>query len=162
MTKEDFYDLIRTNLRNEIKELAALLTLLALTMSMGLLAPDDDKDKATKNRFRFIQKTIDRFLSELLFFYNPGEMTQTLSGGIPAIGIFKDISKFMGHFTEEITGLDLSNPDRSMEEVRKNAQPIKNAMKLFPISKSFVNYFAIFDEDFAKEFDVTIPKNNSF
>jgi hypothetical protein len=33
---------------------------------------------------------------------------------------------------------------------------------LFPISKSFVNYFAIFDEDFAKEFDVTIPKNNSF
>jgi hypothetical protein len=160
MTKEDFYDLIRTNLRNEIKELAALLTLLALTMSMGLLAPDDDKDKATKNRFRFIQRTIDRFLSELMFFYNPGEMTQTLSGGIPAIGIFKDISKFMGHFTEEITGLDLSNPDRSMEEVRKNAQPIKNAMKLFPISKSFVNYFAIFDEDFAKEFDVTISKTN--
>ena len=162
MTKEDFYDLIRTNLRNEIKELAALLTLVALTMSMGLLAPDDDKDKATKNRFRFIQRTIDRFLSELLFFYNPGEMTQTLSGGIPAIGIFKDISKFMGHFTEEITGLDFSNPDRSMEEVRKNAQPIKNLMKLFPISKSFVNYFAIFDEDFAKEFDVTIPKNNTY
>ena len=160
MTKEDFYDLIRTNLRNEIKELAALLTLLALTMSMGLLAPDDDTDKATKNRFRFIQRTIDRFLSELLFFYNPGEMTQTLSGGIPAIGIFKDISRFMGHFTEEITGLDLSNPDRSMEEVRKNAQPIKNAMKLFPISKSFVNYFAIFDEDFAKEFDVTIQKTS--
>ncbi len=87
-------------------------------------------------------------------------MTQTLSGGIPAIGIFKDISRFTSHFTKEITGFDYSNPLRTSEEVRKNAQPIKNSMKLFPISKSFVNYFAIFDEDFAKEFDVTIQKTN--
>ena len=160
LSKEEFYDLIRTNLRNEIKELAVMLSLMGVVFAMGMIAPDDDKDKASKNMYRFAQRTVDRFLSELLFFYNPGEMTQTLSGGIPAVGIFKDISRFTSHFTKEITGLDYSNPLRSTEEVRKNAQPIKNAMKLFPISKSFVNYFAIFDEEFAKEFDVTIQKTS--
>ena len=160
LSKEEFYDLIRNNLRNEIKELALMLSLMGVVFAMGMIAPDDDEDKASKNMYRFAQRTVDRFLSELLFFYNPGEMTQTLSGGIPAIGIFKDISRFTSHFTKEITGLDYSNPLRTSEEVRKNAQPIKNAMKLFPISKSFVNYFAIFDEDFAKEFDVTIQKTN--
>jgi len=160
LSKEEFYDLIRTNLRNEIKELAVMLSLMGVVFAMGMIAPDDDEDKASKNMYRFAQRTVDRFLSELLFFYNPGEMTQTLSGGIPAVGIFKDISRFTSHFTKEITGLDYSNPLRSTEEVRKNAQPIKNAMKLFPISKSFVNYFAIFDEEFAKEFDVTIQKTS--
>jgi len=160
LSKEEFYDLIRNNLRNEIKELALMLSLMGVVFAMGMIAPDDDEDKASKNMYRFAQRTVDRFLSELLFFYNPGEMTQTLSGGIPAIGIFKDVSRFTSHFTKEITGLDYSNPLRTSEEVRKNAQPIKNAMKLFPISKSFVNYFAIFDEDFAKEFDVTIQKTS--
>ena len=45
-----------------------------------------------------------------------------------------------------------------MEEVRKEAQPIKNVMKLFPVSNSIIPLLASFDEEFAKEFDVTISK----
>ena len=158
ITKEDFADLIRTNLYNQTKELGILLGLTALAFSMGAIGPDDEDDKADKNRFRYYQRVIDKFTSELAFFYNPAEIVNTLDGGIPALGLFRDIERFFTHFTLETTGFDLSDPNKSMEDVRKDAQPIKNLMKVFPVSKSFVTYFSIFNEDFAKEFDVTIPK----
>ena len=93
-----------------------------------------------------------------MFFYNPSEMANTLDAGMPLLGLLKDINRFAGHTAKEITGLDTSNPGKTADEVRKDAQPTKNLMKMFPLAKSFVNYLAMFNEDFAKEFDVTIPK----
>jgi len=161
MTREDFIDLIRTNLRNQIKELMVLGSLFGIMLSMGFIAPDDDEDKATKNAYRYAQRVVDKFVSELSFFYNPAEIEQTLSGGIfPAVGIVEDFSRFFNHFTMEVTGMDL-NPETSYEDVRKKAQPVKNLMKMFPGSKSAVTYLSIFSEDFAKEFDVTIQKESN-
>jgi hypothetical protein len=160
MTREDFIDLIRTNLRNQIKELMVLGSLFGIMLSMGFVAPDDDEDKATKNAYRYAQRVVDKFVSELSFFYNPAEIEQTLSGGIfPAVGIAEDFSRFYSHFVMEVTGMDL-DPETSYDDVRKKAQPVKNLMKMFPGSKSAVTYLSIMSEDFAKEFDVTIQKES--
>jgi len=160
MTKEQFIDMIRNNLQNQIKELAMLGALIGMMFSLGFMAPDDDKDKATKNAHRFIVKTIDKFVGELSFFYNPVNYQSLLDQGIfPAAGIIRDFGKFMDHTWMETTGLDM-NPSTSPEDVRKKAQPIKNAMKMFPFTKSLVTYLAILDADFAKEYDVTIQKEN--
>ena len=160
MDREQFIDLIRTNLRNQLKELAILGALFGVMLSLGFVAPDDDEDKATKNLHRYAQKVTDKFVGELSFFYNPAELEQTLSGGIfPAMGIAKDFSRFFSHFVRETTGLDL-DPETSTEDVRKKAQPIKNLMKMLPVTKSAVTYLAIFNTDFAKEFDVTIQKDS--
>ena len=160
ITRTEFADLIRQNLYNEVKELRALLMLMGLAVSVGFMAPDDDEDRATKNRFRYFQRTLDGFISELSFFYNPAEMTNILSGGIPAISLFEDIERFIRHSRLDVTGFDYSNPNKTTEQVRKNAQPIKYLMKMFPGTKSLVTWLAAFDEDFAKEFDVTLPKTN--
>jgi hypothetical protein len=159
MSRADFNDLIIINLRNQIKELTTLLALFGAALSLGLISPDDDEDKATKNAHRYAQKVVDKFVGELSFFYNPLEIQKLLSGSaFPAIGLFSDITRFMSHFTREITGIDFSDFEKSPEDVRKKAQPIKNAMKIFPVTKSLVTYLAIFSEDFAKEYDVTIQK----
>jgi hypothetical protein len=159
MSKEDFNDLIINNLRNQIKELTTLVVLLGMALSLGLIAPDDDEDKATKNLHRYSQRVVDKFVGELSFFYNPVEIQKILSGSsFPAIGLFTDILRFTKHFTMEVTGVDLSDFEKSPEEARKKAQPIKNAMKMLPVTKSLVTYIAIFDEEFAKEYDVTIQK----
>ena len=158
ITKEEFADLIQTNLRNQVKELIILFSMLGIAFAVGAITPDDDDDKARKNFIRFNQRVIDKFISELLFFYNPSEMANTLDSGMPLLGLLKDAGRFAAHTAIEITGFDISNPDKTAEEVRKNAQPTKNLMKMFPLAKSFVNYLAMFDENFAKEFDVTIPK----
>jgi hypothetical protein len=42
--------------------------------------------------------------------------------------------------------------------VKKEAQPIKNLAKMFPVTKSLINYLAMIDEEFAKEYDITIQK----
>ena len=160
ITKEDFADLIQTNLYNQRKELLILLNMLALSFAIGAIAPDDDEDRAKKNQFRYFQKVIDKFISELGFFYNPVEMASTLDSGMPLLGTVTQVGKFATHLMKEISGFDISNPDRSIKEVRKRAQPTKNLMKMFPLSKSFVNYLAMFDEEWAKAMDVTIPKRN--
>lgn len=161
MTREDFIDLIRTNLSNQLKELAIFAALIAAKLSLGLMAPDDDEDKATKNLHRFAIRTMDKFVGELSFFYNPAEFESVLSGGIfPAVGILNDFSRFTKNLYRETTGFDM-DPETTPEEVRKKAQPIKYAMKMFPITKSLVTYLAILDSDFAKEYQVTIQKESS-
>jgi hypothetical protein len=159
MTREEFIDLIRTNLRNQMKELALTLSLIGLSFSMGLIGPDDDDTRAEKNAFRYSQRIIDKFVSELTFFINPFEFQNILEGNLlPAIGVVTDITRFGTHLTKEVTGFDVSDPTKSFEEVKKDAQPIKNLAKMFPLTKSLINYAAMIDEEFAKEYDITVSK----
>lgn len=161
MTKADFIDMVRNNLHNQMKELAMLGALIALMFSMGFMAPDDDEDKAAKNFHRFTIKVMDKFVSELSFFYNPVNYESLLSGSIfPAVGLISDMGRFVRHTYLETTGLDM-DPATSQEDVREKAQPIKYAMKMLPFTKSLVTYLAIMDSDFAKEYDVTIQKESS-
>lgn len=159
--RAEFIDMIRTNLRNQMKELSILASLLGAAIALGMIGTDDDDDRADKNRFRYAQRVIDKFVSEVSFFYNPAEFQKILSGSIfPAINIFSDFGRFVDHFIMETTGLDTSNPELSVEQVRKKAQPIKNFGKMFPFTKSLFTYGAILDPEFAKEFDVTIQKES--
>ena len=103
---------------------------------------------------------MDKFVSELSFFYNPVNYESLLSGSIfPAAGLISDMSKFVKHSAMEATGLDL-DPSTSQEDVRKKAYPLKYGMKTFPFTKSLVTYLSIFDSEFAKENDVTIQKDS--
>jgi hypothetical protein len=161
MDKDDFIDLVRTNLRNQVKELAILSSLFGAMLAMGFMAPDDDKDKASKNFYRYSQKVVDKFTSELMFFYNPVEFQNILSGGMfPAIGLLSDFEKFTSHFLMETTGYDITNPSLTPEEVREKALPIKYLAKELPVTKSLITYISLFSSDFAKEYDITIQKQN--
>lgn len=161
MTEEDFKDMVRTNLKNQVQELTTLLVLFGLKLSMGLLAPEDDEDKATKNFFRFSQRVVDKFVGELSFFYNPLEAEKIFEGSIfPAIGVFSDIIKFMSHFSSQVLGVELFDPSLSSEEVREKAMPVKYLAKMLPVTKSLLTYGAILNEDFAKEYDITIQKES--
>jgi hypothetical protein len=160
MTKEDFKDMVITNLQNQLRELAALGALLSATIALGFIAPDDNEDKATKNFYRWSQKVLDKFVSEISFFYNPLEIEKILSGSMfPAIGLINDVLKFIQHFWLQTTGLDFE-PNTTFEEAREKAQPIKYAAKALPITKSVIVYAAMFSEEFAKEFDITIQKES--
>jgi hypothetical protein len=161
MSREDFIDMIRINLRNQLKELAILGSLMGMMFALGFTAPDDDDDKATKNFHRYTLRVMDKFVGELSFFYNPAEFQNLLNGGMfPAMGIAGDISKFTKHSLMQITGMDM-NSETSYDDVRKKAQPIKYAMKMLPVTKSIVTYLSILNSNFAKEFDVTINKESN-
>jgi hypothetical protein len=161
MRKEDFIDMIRNNLHNQLKELAMLGALVASMFALGYMAPDDDKDKAAKNFHRFTLRTMDKFVNELSFFYNPVNYEQLLSGSMfPALGIVGDYSKFMSHTFREVTGFDF-DPNTSAEDVRKKSHPLKYGMKALPVTKSLVTYISILNSEFAKDNDVTIQQQSN-
>ena len=157
MNKDEFFDLIRTNLRNEVRELAVLFSLLGALFATGYFAPGNDEDKAAKNAHNYYVRIMDKFVTQLSFFYNPVEFQNILGGGMfPAIGMFADISKFTHNMIMETTGFDITKPTLTPEEVYQKAQPIKYGMQLFPIGKAAITYMSMFDADFAKAFNVTI------
>jgi hypothetical protein len=161
MSKEDFIDMVRANLSNQLRELAVLASLLAASLALGFVAPDDDDDKATKNFYRYSQKVLDKFTSEISFFVNPLEFEKLLSGNMfPAIGLVTDMTKFLQHFWLQTTGLDF-DPNSTFEEVREKAMPIKYAAKSLPVFKSVLTYLSLISSDFAKEFDITIQKESN-
>jgi hypothetical protein len=150
MTPDQFKDMIIDNLRNQMKEIGILVSIVAASIALGYMAPDDDEDRAAKNAFRYAQRVMDKFVSELSFFYNPFEIEKLLSGNMfPAIGLITDIQKFMSHFYSEVTGYDFSDTTDTVEEVRKKAKPIKYLAKLFPGSKAWLTYSAMVSPEFA-------------
>lgn len=163
MSPDDFKDMIRNNIKNELKEIAYMISLTAAIFATGLLAPDDDEDKATRNRHRYIQRALDKLRDEITFFYNPNEIRSIASGGLfPAIGMTTDALNLMKHIIEEITGIGIGGKEgRSAEKVRKDAHPLKYALKLFPGGKPVIMLGASISEGFAKDFDVTIQKQNT-
>ena len=162
MSREDFVDLIRQNLSNQMRELGILVSIMGAAISLGFMAPPPEADKSTKNAFRFAQRTLDKFESELSFFYNPANYEALVGGGMfPALGIVTDFQRFMTNFWLETTGFNLSDPTKTMDEVREKAQPIKYLMKMLPVTKSVLVYLAILNSDFAKEYDITVQKETS-
>jgi hypothetical protein len=162
MDRDEFADMIRTNLRNQLKELLILGSLVGTMFALGFMAPDDDEDKATKNAFRYTQRVVDKFVGELSFFYNPANYEQVLCGSaFPAIGLIADFYKVMSNFFMETTGYDFTDPTKTPEEIRKKAMPVKRVVNLVPAGKSIMTWLAMVNSEFAKEYDITIQKETS-
>ncbi|NDB81358.1 MAG: hypothetical protein EB127_01220, partial [Alphaproteobacteria bacterium] len=161
MDKAEFMDMIKQHLSNQLRELGVLVALTGAMFSLGFMAPPPDADKDKKNAFRYTQKVLGKFQDELAFFYNPMNYENLLNGSMfPAMGIITDFQKFMTNTWLETTGLDLSDPTKSFDDVVKDAHPIKYLMKMLPVTKSVLVYLAMVDAEFAKEYDVTIQKEN--
>lgn len=166
MSRADFIEMVRNNMRNQTREIAIIVVLWQLLGLLGFFEPDDDATKAEKNFFRYTKRTLNRFSQELLFFYNPAEWNSLLSQGVfPSLGLFSEIGRFADHFARQTTGMDgayyLSRKEgSSAESVREDAQPIKYFMRMVPLAKSLVTWLAMTSDTFAEEFDVTLTDQN--
>ena len=162
MDKDEFYDMIRQKLQNEVRELQILMLLIGTTISLGFIEPPDD-DKEQKAKLAVIKNITDRFVDELTFFYLPTNFQDVLSGGIfPGIGLFRDIETFMSNFGREVTGYNISKSYLSPEEVREKAYPIKYGLKLVPGASAWLQFVTIWDAELAKEFGIKPPSTSSY
>ncbi len=157
MEASEFNDMIIRNLRNQVREMIMLLSMLALMIGTGFLEPPDDPQ--AKSVFNFTKRGIDQMINELSFYYNPMNWENLLSGSVfPAIGIVNDVSKLVTNFAMETTGIDYTKPHSSAEEVRDNAQPIKYLLKINPGARQFVLYMAAFAPNMAEEMNIQPPQ----
>jgi hypothetical protein len=150
MTESEFMDLVRSNLRNQIMELAILLTLTALVMGLKAFAPDDDEDKRVINSYKFLIRAMDKLRDELLYFYNPESIFGLISNGIfPSLNY---LTNFMKLFKNSMTELYAINVDN--EELEDKTHVTKYVMKSFPIIYQGVTFLPMFYPELAKDLGI--------
>jgi len=158
MTSSEFSDMFRNNIRNQMYDFVVLATLLGLFFAMKANAPDDDEDERVKNVYKFMLRATDKLLDEILYFYNPTNIGQLISGGIfPSMQLLVNFQKLLTNFGQEMFGLALGK-----EDWVESATPIKYLMKTFPVSNQIQQYLPMFYPELAKDLDIRMQSTSGF
>lgn len=150
MTESEFMDLVRSNLKNQVTELAILLTLGSLVVGLKAFAPDDDEDESVKNIHKFFVRAMDKFRDELLYFYNPESIFNLVSNGIfPALNYLTNFMKVFKNFMTEMYAISVGD-----EELEEKTHVTKYVMKSFPIIYQGTTFLPMFMPELAKELGI--------
>lgn len=135
ITEAEFFDMVRKELRAEMKELAILFSVIGLVIAAKVAQPPDDEDDLTKNRYRFWAKAINKISDEMWFYYNPTSAESITRGSIlPSLGLLSKATKVLTSFEEESRGYVTGD-----EELQDKEHPLKYFLNLFPVASPFQN-----------------------
>ena len=155
ITDEEFYDLIRTELTNELKELQLLFGMMAIVMAAGAAIPDDDDelDDATRNKYKYLMKAMNKIEDELSFYYKPLSMESMTKGSIlPALGILSKAERALTHTVREGYGYTTGDV-----ELMDKAHPIKYFLNIVPGLAQFQSeVLPLIDPELAKEMGIRV------
>jgi len=158
MTESEFMDLVRRNVKSQLRDTMFFLVMIGLFLALKANAPDDDEDPAVKNQYKFMLRTVDKLKDEIAYFYNPANLLQLVSRGLfPSAGLLNNFGKVVENFMLEIFGLVLQN-----DEWVESATPIKYLMKQFPVSNQLVQYLPLFAPELAKDLGIKIQSRSGF
>ncbi|NBW34720.1 MAG: hypothetical protein EBR30_06805 [Cytophagia bacterium] len=147
MTQGEFVELVNTNVRNQMTDFMFYLTLSALIIGAKAVQPGDDDEKATKNRYKYMLRVMDKVRDEVAYFYNPTSfLSLTTSGIFPAVSYLENFRKLFVNFGKEMYALGVGD-----EELAKKTQVIKYLLKGFPIASQVDAALLMFFPDVAKD-----------
>lgn len=147
MTEAEFMDLFRKNIKNQMTDVLFYLSLTMLIVGAKAAAPDDDEDRATKNRYKFMLRIMDKVRDEIAYFYDPTSLLSLTTTGIfPSISYINNFKKLFGNFLKEMYAIGVGD-----EELQKKNQVIKYGLKGFPITSQFDSILLMFFPDVAKD-----------
>ncbi|NLR60675.1 hypothetical protein HGH93_21375 [Chitinophaga polysaccharea] len=155
MTEADFIDMYIKGIRSQLKEVALMMAMLGTLLFAKSEVPDDD-DERTSGAYKWLTRTLDKMTDELGFFLNPLSFTAIANGSVfPSVQLLNDIVKFVGGMTLESYYLSIGD-----EDAAKKNQVVKYLFKTFPVTKEMLTYVAMFNEDLAAEYGITINTNS--
>ncbi len=137
ISEEEFFDMVRKELRSEFKELSLLLYIGAMVIGAKLALPPDD-DEWRRNRNKTVLKAINKVSDELYFYWNPLSAESITRGTVlPSLGILTKVYNIMEHTTVEIGGVDWENRELFSSDVRDKNKVVKYYLDLLPIASQF-------------------------
>ena len=147
MTEGEFVELVSNNIRNQMTDFMFYLALSTLIIGAKSVEPGDDDDRATKNRYKYMLRVMDKIRDEVAYFYNPTSfLGLTTSGIFPAISYLENFKKLFVNFGTEMYALGVGD-----EELAKKTQVVKYALKGFPIASQVDAVLLMFYPDIAKD-----------
>ena len=154
ISEEEFYDLVRTELSNEMKELGVLFGTLALMIGAKMaIPPEEEEDPLVKNRYKYILKSINKVTDEIGFYYNPLS-TEAITRGsiIPSLGLLVKAERIIEHVLREGYGMVTDN-----EDIIEKAHPTKYFLNVIPIAYQFQrDALPLVNPELAKELGIRV------
>lgn len=149
----EFKDLYLSNIRSTLKELTLVISLMTLIFSLKAAWDDDE---ALNGYQRLALNALSKFENELTFFWNPSSLSDLLNKPFPVVQTLTDVQSFLAHTNKEVfnQAQDVFTDNEAAD--LKSAKPAKYFFKLFPITKEMINWLAIIDDDFRKNWDIKL------
>lgn len=153
ITNEEFYDLMRQQLENQIKELKLLVGTMGLLIAAKVAEPPEDATDLEKNRYKFWAKAINKINDEISFYYNPTSMDAISKGSlIPSIGLLHKVNTIFKSFGKYGYG-QITNDEEMMED----ANPLKYFLNVVPLGSQFqTEILPYVAPDLAKEMGIRV------
>ena len=153
ITPEEYQELIRSQIVNMMKELKLIVGILGLLIASKIVAPDDDDDDLTKNRYKYMAKAINKISDELLFYVNPASADEMTKGSvIPSLGLLSKVGSLLNATRKEIY-YDVAGDEKGADKT----YPMKYFINLIPIGSQFQNeVLPLIDPELAKEMGVRV------
>jgi len=153
ITEEEFYDMMRKAVSNEVKELKALLVLMGMVIAMMMMEPPEDADALERNRYKYAYKFVHKLSDELSFYYNPISFESFTKGSIiPAVGVLTKVERFMESMLKEGTGYLIDD-----DEMIDKSYPLKYFFNLIPgLYQLQTEALPIFFPEIAKEMGIRV------
>lgn len=154
ISEEEFFDMMRSALSSQMKELSLLLGMMALVIGAAVVGGgDDDDDDLQKNRMKYFAKLINKTSDEVSFYYNPLTFQSVTNGSLlPALGLTNKVWSIFKNVSKDIYGYSSGD-----EEVLKTTHSIKAIIDVIPILSQFQKeYLASIYPELAKELGVRV------
>ena len=153
ITQEEFYDLMRTELTNTLKELQLLVGIMALMLAAKVAEPPEEASDLEKNRYKLLARGISKISDEIIFYYNPASMDSITRGSIvPALGLGIKLENILTSLAKEGTGVITDN-----EELLDKTHTAKYIFNIIPGAAQFQTEILPFiNPELAKEMGIKV------
>lgn len=158
ITNEEFYDLMRRELGNQLKELKLLFGLVGVVVAAKIAAPpDDEEDPIVKNQYKYVLKMVNKISDEISFYYNPLTLETMTKGSIlPSLGLLTRAEKVIEHTLRYGYGEFADD-----EKVIKDAHPLKYFLDFIPGPSQFnKEILPLIDPELAKELGIRVTSQS--
>ena len=147
MTEAEFVDMYMGNVRSMMREILLLASFFFL-LFLGA-GDDDDEDEDVSGFKKYAIKALQKYQNEFSFYYSPTEFTKMLKNPVPLIGVLEDFERFLTQGIGQVYNFGIGD-----EEGMEKNKPAKYLFKLLPITKEGLNFYALYDDEFRKEWAI--------
>jgi hypothetical protein len=136
------------NVRNQMIDVVFYLTLTGLFLMLHAFEPEgDDEDKATRNRYKYLMRLVDKVRDEVAYFYDPTQIISLTTGGIfPAMAYLDNLKKAFGNTLTEMYAIGVGN-----DKLEDKNYVLKYYLKGLPILSQADTILLMFFPDMAKD-----------
>ena len=135
ITEEEFYDLMRTQLDNQKKELLLLLGVISIMVASKAAQPPEDATDEEKNRYKWYTKLVNKVSDEITFYYNPLSFESMTKGSvIPSLGLMSRAFQVFYYTSKEMYGEAIDD-----ETIIDKTHPTKYFFNMIPVIAQIQN-----------------------